>query len=96
MGRLSELQRRRDELLGIAARHNARDLRVFGSVARNEDGATSDVDLLIVDHSAMDLFDLGGLHEELEASLHCRVDLVTLGALKGRQREAVEKEAIAL
>ena len=96
MGRLSELRLRRTELLEIAARHNARGLSIFGSVARNEDGAKSDVDFLVIDDSAMDLLDLGGLHEDLQSSLSCKVDVVTLGALKGRQREAIEREAIVL
>jgi predicted nucleotidyltransferase len=41
-----ELRQKRDEVIRIAARYGARNLRVFGSVARGEDHADSDLDLL--------------------------------------------------
>jgi hypothetical protein len=41
------LTRRRNELLAVAARHGAWNVRIFGSVARGEDAPESDVDLLI-------------------------------------------------
>jgi uncharacterized protein len=96
MGRLSELKHRREELLEIAARHHASSLAVFGSVARDEDTAISDIDFLVVGAERMSLFDLGGLYEDLRESLGCPIDIVTLNALKGSQREQILKEAIVL
>ena len=60
------LTEKRDEILRIAARHGAYNVRVFGSVARGDAGPTSDVDLLVdvrPDHSA---FFPGGLVADLE------------------------------
>jgi len=44
---LERLRVRRKEILGFAASHGARNVRVFGSAARGEAGVTSDVDLLV-------------------------------------------------
>jgi predicted nucleotidyltransferase len=44
---LRELTRRRDQILTLAARHGAANVRVFGSVARGEAGAESDIDFLV-------------------------------------------------
>ena len=71
-------------------------MRVFGSVARGEATESSDVDLLVRTRGGCSLFDLGGLLEELQELLGCRVDLVTEDGLKPRLRERVLKEAIPL
>ena len=47
MSTLELMRQHRDEILRIAARHGARNVRVFGSVARNAERVDSDVDLLI-------------------------------------------------
>ena len=44
---MADLRARRNEILEIAARHGARNVRVFGSVARGDADATSDVDILV-------------------------------------------------
>ena len=41
------LKYKRQEILAIAARHGARNVRIFGSVARGEAGPESDVDILV-------------------------------------------------
>jgi predicted nucleotidyltransferase len=71
-------------------------VRVFGSVARGNARDGSDVDLLIKTRRGCSLFDLGGLLEDLQQLLGCRVDLVTEDGLKPRLRERVLKEAIPL
>ena len=62
-----DLERKRDEILGIAARHGARNIRVFGSVARGEDRPASDIDLLVDMASDRSLLDLVGLQQDLES-----------------------------
>ena len=64
---------------------------LFGSFARGEETADSDVDLLVqFDHSnPIGLFTYARIHRELEERLGCKVDLVENGAL----RPAVEKTA---
>lgn len=94
---LAELVReKRAEILAIAAKHGARNVRVFGSVARGDADAQSDVDFLVQMEPGRSLFDLGGLQYDLEQLLGCRVDVVTEQGLKMRLREEVLREAVAL
>jgi len=93
---LPTLKQRRAQILALAERHRAGEVRVFGSVARGDATEGSDVDLLITARGGCSLFDLGGLLEDLQDLLGCRVDLVTEDGLKPRLREQVLKEAIPL
>jgi predicted nucleotidyltransferase len=86
----------REEILLIAARHGARNVRIFGSVARAEAGPDSDVDVLVDLEPGRSLFDLGGLLMELQELLGCRVDVVTEKGLRPRIRERVLSEAVPL
>ncbi|HLI51251.1 MAG TPA: nucleotidyltransferase domain-containing protein [Thermomicrobiaceae bacterium] len=95
---IAELVRaRRDEILRIAARHGAHNVRVFGSVARGEVGPESDLDLLVdfePDRSLLDqgalLMDMQGLFPEL------RVDIFEVGSLRPRVRIAALRDAVTL
>lgn len=90
------LKQKRTQILGIAARHGARNVRVFGSVARAEADERSDIDFLVEMEPGRSLLDLGGMQSELESTLACRVDVVTEKALKPRIRSRVLREAIPL
>ncbi len=90
------LMQRREEILSLAKRYHAGDVRVFGSVARGDNTEASDVDVLINTRPGCSLLDLGGLLEELQDLLNCRVDLVTEDGLKPRLRDRVLREAIPL
>lgn len=94
MGQDQLLREKRAEILRIAAEHGARDVRVFGSVARGEADPESDVDFLVELEPGRSLLDLGGLQMELESLLGCRVDVVTSRGLKARIRERVLREAM--
>jgi predicted nucleotidyltransferase len=89
--RLSE---KREEILRVAARNGARNIRVFGSVARGEADPLSDIDFLVEMEPGRSLLDLGGLQAELEALLGCHVDVVTEKGLKARIRGRVVDEAV--
>lgn len=88
------LEEKREEILSIASEHGARDVRVFGSVARGEADHESDVDFLVDLEPGRSLLDLGGLQMDLEALLGCQVDVVTVPGLKARVRERVLREAM--
>lgn len=90
------LTERRSQILGLAEHYRTGDVRVFGSVARGDATENSDVDILINPRQGCSLFDLGGLLEDLQELLGCRVDLVTEDGLKPRLRERILKEAIPL
>ncbi len=87
------LRERRDEILRIAARHGARNLRVFGSTARGEGRAGSDVDLLVEMENGRSLLDLVGLAQDLEDMLGRSVDVVTDASLHWLIRDRVLAEA---
>jgi predicted nucleotidyltransferase len=90
------LKQHRDEILRLAARYGAGNVRVFGSVARSEADEQSDIDLLVDLQAGRSLFDLGGLQYELEQLLGRPVDVLTQRGLKSRIRERVLREAVAL
>ncbi len=92
----SELQQKRDDILRLAARHGARKVRVFGSVARGETRPDSDIDFLVDLETGRSLLDLGGLLMDLQDLLHCKVDVVTEKGLRSRIRARVLREAVSL
>ena len=90
------LKDKRSEILQIAARHGARNLRVFGSVARGDTAAHSDVDLLVELEPGRSLMDHVALIQDLEDLLNCKVDVVEAQALHWYIRDRVLEEAVAL
>jgi len=95
--RLDELLRsKRGEILRLASQHGARNVRIFGSVARGEADERSDVDLLVDLEPGRSLLDLGGLLMDLRDLLRRNVDVVTERGLKARIRSRVLQEAVPL
>ncbi len=90
------LKAKREEILRIAAKHGARNVRIFGSVARGEARSGSDVDFLVELEKGRSLFDLGGLLMDLQDLLGCKVDVVTVNGLRARIRDRVLQEAVSL
>jgi len=89
-------ERKREEILRVAAHRGARNIRVFGSVARGDNDEKSDVDFLVEMEPGRTLFDLSGLLIDLESLLHLRVDVVSERGLRPRVRERVLAEAVPL
>jgi uncharacterized protein len=90
------LKSRRADILQVAAQHGARNVRVFGSVARGEARPDSDIDVLVELEAGRSLLDLGGLLMDLQDLLGREVDVVTEPGLRDRIRERVLKEAVPL
>lgn len=93
---LAAVHSRREEILRIAARHGAGNLRVFGSVARNQARADSDVDLLADFEPGRSLLDLVALELDLQELLGRPVDVGTPQSLRDRMRDRVLTEAVPL
>jgi predicted nucleotidyltransferase len=90
------VEEKRAEILEIARKHGASNVRVFGSVARGEADEESDIDLLVDLDAGRSLFDLGALTVELNEAMGHRVDVVTEAGLRDRIRHRVVSEAVAL
>jgi predicted nucleotidyltransferase len=93
MGKLANLHAHRDEILRLAALFKARDVRVFGSVARGEDNEASDIDLLVRWDESASLTDWAGFQQEAERVLGTKVDVVSETSLHWYIRDKVLAEA---
>lgn len=87
---------KREEIFRIAQRYGARNIRLFGSMARGDADESSDIDILVDLEPGRSLFDLGGLLMDLEKVLGRRVDVVTEKGLRGRIHDQVMREAIPI
>ncbi|MCC5636045.1 nucleotidyltransferase family protein [Nostoc sp. CHAB 5844] len=86
----------REEILRIAAKYGAYNLRVFGSVARGEARPDSDVDFLVELEPGRNLLDRIGLIQDLEELLKRKVDVAKPSNLHELIRDKVLSEAVAL
>lgn len=87
---------RKEQILEIARRHGASDVRVFGSVADGSADEKSDVDFLVEMEKGRSLFDLGGLLSDLAELLGRNVDVVTEACLRKRIKDDVLRQAVSL
>jgi uncharacterized protein len=96
MTRLEQLRQKRNDILAIADKYGATNLRIFGSVARGDDRPDSDIDILIDQENRWSLFDHIGMMQDFEDLLGCKVDLVTADAVRERIKDRIFKDAIVL
>lgn len=90
------LDAHRDEIRALVAAHHAVAPRVFGSVARGEDGPGSDIDILVEFTDEATLLDEIGLRLALADLLQTDIDVVGVDTLRGAMRERVLREAVAV
>jgi predicted nucleotidyltransferase len=90
------LKENREAILRICAKHGARNVRIFGSVARGEADEQSDIDLIVEFDPERSLLDHAALWLELQDLLGCKLDVVSDRGIKPRIRERVLREAIPL
>jgi hypothetical protein len=93
---MSNILDRRGEILQIAARHGARNVRIFGSVASGKTTGDSDLDILVRLDDDRSLLDHIALMQDLEDLLGCHVDVVEDRALHRLIRDRVLSEAVQL
>lgn len=90
----ARVDQHRDDIRALVADHRATDPRIFGSVARGEDGPDSDLDLLVDFTDEATLLDEVGLRLALSDLLRVEVDVIAADALRGEVRERVLREAV--
>lgn len=94
---LSDLVRaKRAEILEIAQRNGAREVRVFGSVARGDESRESDIDFVVKFDSGRSLFDHIALIQDLEDTLGKRVDVVDERGIHWFVREQVLRDSVPI
>lgn len=87
---------KKEQILALAARYGASNVRVFGSVANGTADENSDIDFLVDMEKGRSLFDLGGLLMDLQQLLNRKVDVVTENGLRQRIRQTVLSQAVQL
>lgn len=87
------LEANREVIRALAARHRVHNVRVFGSVMRDDDTEQSDLDLLVDPTPQTSLMDIAALQVEVEAALGVRVDVLTPRSLPATFRDQVLREA---
>lgn len=91
------LKQQRSQIIALAEKHGASNVRVFGSVARGEATEDSDIDFLVdYDLEKITPWFPGGLLLDLEQLLNRKVDIVTVDMLKERIRDRILLEAVRL
>lgn len=93
MGIQEIIDNHKDQILALAAKHGAYNVRVFGSVAQGTADQTSDIDFLVDLEDGRSLFDLGGLLMDLQNLLQRQVDVLTEQSLHWYIRNKVLNEA---
>jgi predicted nucleotidyltransferase len=96
MSTLSTLQSKRAEILALAAKHGASNVRLFGSAVRGEDNEGSDVDFLVDMQENSSLLDLIGLQQDIEKVLGKKVDVLTPDGINRYLRDRILGEAAPL
>ena len=93
MGISEIISNQKEQVLALAAKYGASNVRIFGSVALGTADADSDIDFLVDMEKGRSLFDLGGLLMELQELLGRKVDVVTEKSLHWYIKEKVLSEA---
>ena len=90
------IEEKREQILAIAARYGARNVRIFGSVARGEADEESDVEFVVEFDESASLMDHAAMLLERQELLGRRVDIAPEKCLRPRVRERVLGEAVPL
>jgi len=93
---INEVKAKREDILNIAKKHGAYNIRIFGSVVRGEARQDSDLDILVDLEPNRSLLDHAGLIIDLQETMNCKVDVVTEKGLRPRIRDVILKEAIPI
>jgi len=91
-----KLKTYRSQILTLAERYHAPNIRVFGSTVREDNTHESDVDFLIDVSPEQSLLDLIAFTRELKELLGCEVDVAQSTVLHSIIRDEVLREAISL
>ena len=86
----------RDTVIHTLLPHGVSQILVFGSYATGNSTPGSDLDLIVSFHSRKDLYDMGGMREDLIEALGIRVDLLSEGAISPYLKDRIKDEAVVI
>lgn len=92
----SLVEKNRQQILATALKYGVRNVRVFGSMVRNDANENSDLDLLVDLEKGKSGFALGGFLEDVSKLVHRKVDVVTEKSLHPSIRDKILHEAKSL
>ncbi len=87
---------KKQDILLLADKYGAKNIRIFGSVARGDFDSNSDIDFLVDFEPDVGLFEWSGFSLDLQDLLEHDVDVATEKSLKKRFRDKVLDEAVPL
>ena len=90
---MNELNLNIDQVTALCSRYHVRTLRVFGSVARGDSNAGSDIDLLVTFSKPVSLLQMVQLERELTSAIGRKVDLLTENSVSRYLRTRIIKES---
>lgn len=90
------LKNRREDIIRVAGQYGARNVRVFGSMARGEADVDSDLDIIVEMEPGSSLLDIIAIKQDIEDLLGRKVDIVTEASISPYIRDTVLKEAVNL
>ena len=93
MNRVMEIK---EKILDILKKYGVKRAAVFGSFARGDFRADSDIDLIVELEEGRSLLDLAGLKIEIEERLGKRVDILTFNSINPFLKEQIFREKIEL
>lgn len=93
---IDELKKKKSEILKLADVYGVKSIKIFGSVARHQSSAKSDIDFLIEMDDNKTILDRIGFKLRLEDLLNSSVDVVLLNSLKKEIRDTLEQEALMI
>jgi predicted nucleotidyltransferase len=86
----------RQKILALAKKNGVTNIRVFGSMAKNQVNQNSDVDFLVEIEKGKSGFALGGFLIDVSELLHRKIDVVTENALHKRIHDKIIQEAVSI
>jgi uncharacterized protein len=90
---MNKLNFHTEQIISLCNRYHVKTLRVFGSVARDESGPESDIDLLATFSKPISLLQMVRLERELSLVIGHKVDLLTSNSVSPYLRSQILKES---
>ncbi|MDN7025446.1 nucleotidyltransferase family protein [Methanoculleus sp. FWC-SCC1] len=96
MAKYTLTKKARETIVAILTRNDAERIAIFGSYARGEAGAQSDIDILVRFARKKSLFEIVRIEDEIKKALHRDVDLVTENAVSPYLADTIHRDAVVI